>query len=209
MFDLDTAISEWRQQMTSAGIKLPVALDELESHLRDEIDQQLINGLNPEQSFQVAVGRIGSATALKTEFKKVSIKSDTTIKIMGAVGFGAFASMSVYGLFSDTVGATSSQRLLGFAAVALTGALTFVSAHMWRFLPVIRVKSLRMTIAIAFAVLGALTTAFVFNVVMPRFDLSIAQITVTVLWALQPLIVCGVISAGLIEAADRGLTSAT
>jgi len=99
--------------------------------------------------------------------------------------------------------------LLGLAAVALTGALTFVSTRVWRFLPVIPVRSLRMTIATTIAVLGALMTAFVFNVVMPKFDLSIAQITVTVLWALQPLIVCGVIFAGLIEAADRRLTSAT
>jgi len=37
MFDLDQAISEWRRQMAAGGIKLPDALDELESHLREEV----------------------------------------------------------------------------------------------------------------------------------------------------------------------------
>jgi hypothetical protein len=71
MFDVEQAIATWRQNLQSAGIKAPVPLDELESHLRDDIDQLIINGLNLERSFQVAIGQIGSASSLKTEFTKV------------------------------------------------------------------------------------------------------------------------------------------
>lgn len=195
--------------MEAAGIKTPTTLDELESHLRDDIDQQIINGLNLEQSFQVAIGQIGSAMSLKTEFKKVpAMNKNKTEKVIGAVGFGVYAIFSVCGLFSDLVGANGNERLLGLAAVAVTGVLLFASLHIWKFFPIIPGKSLRMTAAIAFAVLGALTTAFIFNFVMPRFDLSSAQITVTVLWALQPLIIGGLIFGGLVEAADRRTTSA-
>ncbi|MGZ4975038.1 MAG: hypothetical protein ACXWDN_19940, partial [Limisphaerales bacterium] len=176
----------------------------------DDIDHQLINGLNLVQSFHVAVGQIGSASSINTEFKKVTVmNTKTTEKIIGAVGYSVFAVLSVCGLFSDVVGASTTEKLLGLAAVALTGALLFASAHIWRFLPIIAVKSVRMTVAITFAILGALLTAYIFHFVMPKFDLTIPQITVTVLWALQPLIIGALIFGGLIEAADHRHTSAT
>jgi hypothetical protein len=40
MFDLEKSIPEWRQKMFAAGISA-VALEELESHLREEIEQQI------------------------------------------------------------------------------------------------------------------------------------------------------------------------
>jgi hypothetical protein len=70
MFNLDTAITEWRQQMLAAGIKTPVPLEELESHLRDDIEQQMQSGLNAQQAFETAVQRIGCANEIKSEFKK-------------------------------------------------------------------------------------------------------------------------------------------
>jgi hypothetical protein len=210
MFDLEQAIAKWRQQMLLAGIKSSASLDELESHLRDDIDQQVNSGLNLEQSFQVATNQIGSATSLKTEFKKVPAMNKKKIEmVIGAVGFGIYAICSVCGLFSDLVGADTSERWLGLAAVAVTGALLFASLYIWKFFPIIPVKSLRMTVATSAAVLGGLTTICIFDFVMPKFDLSSAQITVTVLWALQPLIIGALIFGGLIEAADRRLPSAT
>ena len=41
MFDLEQSIRNWRKQMLAAGIKSPVPLDELEIHLRDEIERRL------------------------------------------------------------------------------------------------------------------------------------------------------------------------
>lgn len=70
MFNLDQAISEWRQQMLAAGINTPVPLDELESHLRDDIEQQIRSGVRAQQAFEAAVQRMGQARALKREFKK-------------------------------------------------------------------------------------------------------------------------------------------
>ena len=40
MFDLEQSIADWRRQMLAAGIKTPVPLEELESHLREEIERQ-------------------------------------------------------------------------------------------------------------------------------------------------------------------------
>jgi hypothetical protein len=70
MFDLEQAIADWRRQMQSAGIKTPVPLDELEAHLRDDIERQTKSGRTEAEAFDSAVGEMGQAGALKCEFKK-------------------------------------------------------------------------------------------------------------------------------------------
>ncbi len=71
MFNLDQAIEQWRHQLAVGGIESLEALDELESHLREEVRQQVAAGLNDAQAFAVAVQRLGEACALKGEFSKV------------------------------------------------------------------------------------------------------------------------------------------
>ena len=56
--------------MLAAGIKAPVPLDELESHLREEIERQIHLGLNAHAAFDLAAQKIGHADLLKIEFKK-------------------------------------------------------------------------------------------------------------------------------------------
>ena len=56
--------------MLAAGIKTPVPLEELEIHLRQEIERQMKSGLGEHQAFETAVQRVGQAGALKTEFAK-------------------------------------------------------------------------------------------------------------------------------------------
>ena len=50
-FNLEKAIADWRRQMQSAGLKNSDALNELESHLREEIQQQMQAGLAAQQAF--------------------------------------------------------------------------------------------------------------------------------------------------------------
>jgi len=71
MFDLGLAIEKWRQQMRSEGFKAPGPLEELESHLLDDVEHQVGAGLSLEEAFETASKRIGSAAALKEEFKKI------------------------------------------------------------------------------------------------------------------------------------------
>jgi hypothetical protein len=67
MFNLDQAIADWRQEMAQTGLANDV-LDELESHLRDDLDAQLRSGMAPEDAFKVAAGRVGDARILNHEF---------------------------------------------------------------------------------------------------------------------------------------------
>lgn len=70
MFNLEQSIADWRRQMLAAGIKTPVPLEELEIHLREEIEQQMKSGLNDQDAFNFAIQKIGQASALKSEFVK-------------------------------------------------------------------------------------------------------------------------------------------
>jgi hypothetical protein len=71
MFDLEKAIREWREEMHARGIKGFETLDELESHLRDDLEQQVRSGLDTKQAFDVARAGIGQPRSLQTEFGKI------------------------------------------------------------------------------------------------------------------------------------------
>jgi hypothetical protein len=72
MFNLEPAIAEWRRQMVKAGINSPAPLEELDCHLREEIERQMQAGMAAQPAFELAVQRVGQAGALKIEFKKIS-----------------------------------------------------------------------------------------------------------------------------------------
>lgn len=88
MFDLEKAIADWRKHMLAAGVKSPVPLDELESHLREDIDYQVGSGLSPGQAFEAAAQQMGAGTALGTEFKKVqrTFMKKIMIILLGLLG---------------------------------------------------------------------------------------------------------------------------
>jgi hypothetical protein len=70
MYNLDQAIAKWRRQMLSAGIKSPVPLEELEIHLREDVEQGMRSGLTAQAAFETSVQRMGKADGLKAEFTK-------------------------------------------------------------------------------------------------------------------------------------------
>jgi hypothetical protein len=70
MFDLERSISEWRRQMLAAGIKTPVPLEELEIHLREEVERQIKLGLGEQKALKISIQQIGQPKALNSEFRK-------------------------------------------------------------------------------------------------------------------------------------------
>ncbi len=190
-FNLDQAIAEWRRRMLAAGIKTPVPLDELESHLRDDVEQQMRSGLSAEQSFEAAARRIGEAPALKTEFAKGRTWSQALQKIM------RFACGLLVGLILLLSGFTFFQMQLNPAdqILAYTGvAFTLLAACGWRyavpFLPVISNKPKRIAIGSACILCGFLCTSFFSNIILPRFEHNHDhQIPAAGFWAVLPIAV--------------------
>ena len=70
MFNLEQAIADWRQKMLAAGIEAPVPLEELELHLREEVERLMGNGISGEEALALAVKNVGEAHPLKVEFQK-------------------------------------------------------------------------------------------------------------------------------------------
>lgn len=93
MPDLEQLISEWRAKMLAAGIQSPAPLDELESHLREEIDRQVKSGLGDAAAFQTAVQNIGQAQVLEREFKKVGGGRKIIRATLLVIGWLAFSLM--------------------------------------------------------------------------------------------------------------------
>ena len=71
MFSLEHAIADWRRGLADSGITSPEVLDELESHLRNDLQHEASRSASEAQSFQDAVERLGQTVLLKTEFAKV------------------------------------------------------------------------------------------------------------------------------------------
>ncbi len=70
MFNLEQAIEQWRRQVEAAGLNSAEALDELECHLRDDVEVQVLSGLDTQSAFELAAQRLGTPVELSKEFAK-------------------------------------------------------------------------------------------------------------------------------------------
>lgn len=72
-FDLEQAIATWRRFMASNRVLIDDDIDELESHLREEIDEALAFGhaQTPEDAYHYAVRRMGDFSTLDTAYRTV------------------------------------------------------------------------------------------------------------------------------------------
>lgn len=96
MPELEKRILEWRRQMAAGGVNAPEVLDELESHLREDIGRRLSAGASEPEAFQWATARIGSAGSLRPEFNKVSGTICLPVMIGIAVWFMAIILMVIF-----------------------------------------------------------------------------------------------------------------
>lgn len=97
-FNLDKSIYIWKSQLSKKSNFTADNINELESHLLDEIQGLTEIGLNNEESFLVASKRIGTIEQLTTEFSKVNRKVYFRSKILpflkGILAFIAFMTIT-------------------------------------------------------------------------------------------------------------------
>jgi hypothetical protein len=121
MPELEKLITEWRQQMLAAGIKTPVPLEELESHLRDDIEQQMGAGVGAQAAFNEAVQRLGRADLLKSMFDP----SHSDVRFLRPVYLRLFCFLASPLLLLASIWATAGaeasqvQRTLGLGTISL------------------------------------------------------------------------------------------
>lgn len=204
MFDLEQSIANWRKQMLAAGIKSPAPLEELESHLREEIERQMKPGLEEREAFASAVQKIGEARALKTEFKKTGIPVE--IRFVQLLGIGCSAVAGLFSLWILLVlltvhEANLAERVLGLAAVASI-ILSWRYGH--ELLPTIRSRFLRVAVeaACCFASVGGMMLFIKF---VPHFlgQIPVGQLLVSFLWVWTALAIAGGMAHGFEKTARK------
>jgi len=160
MFDLEKAIIEWRQQMLAASLKAPQPLEELESHLREEIERQTKLGLTAQQAFEIAASHLGRPSELKTEFKKndapMQIQKVTKLAgiicVMVALAGELFTCAPIVFALALAHGPRLSlmAKMLPMTGWAITMALTLLSwKYNYKLLPAIQNQLLRRAVGFA------------------------------------------------------------
>ena len=108
MFNLEHAISGWRRRAQREGLP-PDVIEELESHLRAEIEQQMNAGADAQAAFAIAAQLLGDTAELRQEFTTTNpLVGLDTIRRMGATYFKAFAMVVVVLVVSSVVGVVVS-----------------------------------------------------------------------------------------------------
>ena len=192
MVDLEQAIADWRQQMLAAGIKTPVPLEELENHLREEIERQTGAGLSEMETFKASVRKIGLAQAVQGEFRKVeATKEDRQwqlVQIMfvaftGLVPLMGTAGFSKGGAYWEM---TPGEIIAALAPWASFSLLAWSGRLGYRLFPVISTKRIRDAIRLIYILPVTLWFIVFLNFIVLRYDFTVGQLFVTLGWALLP-----------------------
>lgn len=72
MFDLEMNVQSWCDYLRAQGTLEEVGVLELESHLRDQMDDLRASGLSEEEAFLISVKRLGSVSLISEEYSKVT-----------------------------------------------------------------------------------------------------------------------------------------
>ena len=136
MFDLNEKISMWRNNLAQSETLAGSDIDELESHLREEIESLTALKLSDEETFLVATHRLGSTDSLSAEYEKINssmkFRRRLSLMIAGvlayllATHFAAVVSNKCVQLAANS-GVTGYRRLgfMGFGLQILILMTTF------------------------------------------------------------------------------------
>jgi hypothetical protein len=130
MRKLEQLIADWRQTMTRGHSFGKERLEELETHLRETIEQLLRSGMNETEAFRTAVAQLGPSPAISSEFRKLDRRTWLPMKmIIGAEIVLALAMTALLTLrmanesFSLLLATHVFTITLGYSTVFLIGAL--------------------------------------------------------------------------------------
>jgi len=125
MFDLEAKIAEWRKQMRAAGVEQGEEIEELETHLREEIERRMRIGATAQEAFELACREVGPASILGAEFDKVSktkrrkqmTRTLAILVALFATNFGGAMVLPALGRWRDTGTLVLGPPLIGTTLV--------------------------------------------------------------------------------------------
>ena len=189
MFTLEQAIADWRKQMLAAGIQTPVPLEELEIHLREDIERQMKAGLNEQAAFTSAVQKLGSADTVQTEFMKVEkIQGALKRKLMeiGLTLVTILFPLVMGGIVlkrASFIDMTAAEERSSLAALAAFSLLAWSGRLGHRLLPVIQNRRIRDAILFSCCVPLMLWWVVFFRLILPHHEFTMGEFMVAFTWA--------------------------
>jgi hypothetical protein len=126
MFDLKAQIEEWRRAVSAQFGDRTDVLDELEAHLREDVEQRVRAGAPPELAWEQARAQLGEPRALAAEFAKVRGRAWLPARVTLAVVIGFALSVAVWAFARASQGRIDT--LLAVHVVAVTVGYTAVFA---------------------------------------------------------------------------------
>jgi len=192
MFDLKQSVNDWRHRMLAAGIQTPVPLEELESHLREEIGRLVESGLDEQNAFRAAVQKMGAGQAIQNEFEKAGGAQRGRLWMLYEVFFLVFAllypilvgTLAFYvknGRFSEM---TSGQQMSSLGAAATLSFFTLGMRWICGKLPVVYTRRIiKEAILVSMVIWLLALVALDAEGILPLYDYSDGQKGVVSLWA--------------------------
>jgi len=86
MHKLDQLLAEWRRNMKTAPRLGRETLDELENHLRENVDHFVRSGMTEAEAFRRAVTELGTAPRIASEFQKLDESTWLPVKVIIGIG---------------------------------------------------------------------------------------------------------------------------
>lgn len=185
MFDLNLAIIEWRRAMVAAGIASPEVLDELESHLRDDVEEQVRSGAEVGRAFTSAIHRLGTPGTLGKEFAKGSGPEKALRRRFWRSFYFLSAAIAILSNLWTlaTFELKAPERVVGACALACFAFYLSVLPFMrWRRLGVLPTRVLTITKALGIVVL--LWTSWVILAATRVVPVEVGVIPSMIMWLL-------------------------
>jgi hypothetical protein len=134
MAGVEHSLGEWRRSLARSGVLSEEDLDELETHVRDTIEDLAPGGLSQEEALLVALRRVGDPSLLAMEFEKVRPGLAWARRfywmIAGVLTFGLLWQGAKLLIYSSALGAStvglSPAAGAGAAAVLALGGVAAV-----------------------------------------------------------------------------------
>jgi hypothetical protein len=179
MHNLEDSIAEWRKSMIAARVS-PETLDELENHLRENLDQFTRSGMTEPEAFELAVTQLGGPPSIASEFQKLDQSTWLPVKVVIGIGIAVALAMAI--LLSARFDAGRSGLLLanhvftvtlGYTTTFLVGALgiCFVGQRCFSDFSPSRVRSLtRVTFILGCIAVGLTAIGVILGMLWARAE---------------------------------------
>ncbi len=136
MSDLEKRIEQWRNALRTSDAFGASDVDELESHLREEMERLRPLGLSETEAFLVACHRLGAADVLEAEYEKVNTDRRSLLRLSWMAAGVLVYVLAGYLVVGVSHGGMLAALPLGMGAtgLALVGVATQVAAGVALFL---------------------------------------------------------------------------